>query len=329
MAKEGAEGVPRASDDSGVGPRATSAFNRLGNDTRLSILLALWDAHEPASAENAVSFTSLRDRVGVEQGGKFNYHLDKLVGDFVRKTNGGYVLRRAGKHLIQAVISGVGIEEERLERTPIDLDCPYCGGPTVVSYEDESLHHRCTECAGCLGDRYDERDGLIMVVPFDPAGFDGRSPTELYHASAVRSTWATQMFIEGVCPTCSGRVDSSVDVCPDHDDGICTTCGRRPGVMAELRCRTCKEFTSLPPSKVVSHHPAVVSFYHDHGISLQYGLAEPGSPTRRETLRREHEQELVATDPPEVVVTVEYEGDSLSLRLDESLAVLEVREPGE
>ena len=328
MAKEGTEGVPLASDNSGVGPQAASAFKLLGNETRLSLLLALWDAHEPASEENAVSFTALRDRVGVEQGGKFNYHLDKLVGHFVRKTDEGYELRRAGQQVIQAVISGAGIEDEHLERTPIDLDCPYCGGPTIISYQDESLYHRCTACDGCLGDRYDELDGLLMVVPFDPAGFDDRGPTELYHASTVRSTWETQTFIEGVCPSCSGRVESSLDVCREHDDneGICPTCGRRPAVMAEFRCQTCKEFTSVPPSKVVTHHPAVVSFYHAHGISLQYDLDDPLSPTRRETLRREHEQERVSADPPAVIVTVEYDGDSLSLRLDESLNVVDVRD---
>jgi hypothetical protein len=79
-----------------AGERATEAFATLGNETRLSILLALWEAYEPFVATNAVAFSELRERVGMRDSGQFNYHLDKLRGHFVRKTDAGYELRRAG-----------------------------------------------------------------------------------------------------------------------------------------------------------------------------------------------------------------------------------------
>ncbi|MFB6206666.1 MAG: ArsR/SmtB family transcription factor, partial [Haloglomus sp.] len=75
------------------------AFGVLGNETRIQILQTLGEADGP------LSFTELRDRVGIRQGSQFNYHLDKLVGHFVRKTDDGYELRLAGRRVIYAVLS--------------------------------------------------------------------------------------------------------------------------------------------------------------------------------------------------------------------------------
>ena len=59
------------------------AFVTLGNETRIEILRALQDAGGP------LAFSELRDRVGVDDPGQFNYHLGKLAGHFVRKDEGG------------------------------------------------------------------------------------------------------------------------------------------------------------------------------------------------------------------------------------------------
>lgn len=68
------------------------AFGILGNATRVDILRTLAEA----GLGETLSFTALRDRVGIRQGAQFNYHLDKLVGHYVTKTNDGYALRPAG-----------------------------------------------------------------------------------------------------------------------------------------------------------------------------------------------------------------------------------------
>ncbi|MFT4885030.1 MAG: hypothetical protein ACI8U4_002549, partial [Natronomonas sp.] len=54
-----------------AGPEALDDFALLANETRLGILLALWEAYDPLAEDNAVSFTELRDRVGLRQGGQF------------------------------------------------------------------------------------------------------------------------------------------------------------------------------------------------------------------------------------------------------------------
>lgn len=94
-----------------AGRAAIQAFSTLGNGTRSAILLALWEAYEPSGAENAVSFSELRARVGLAVSGQFNYHLDELAGHFVDARPDGYVLRRPGRLIVQAVIAGAGLHE--------------------------------------------------------------------------------------------------------------------------------------------------------------------------------------------------------------------------
>jgi hypothetical protein len=128
-----------------AGTRATEALSVPGNETRLSILLALWEAFEPFTGENAVPFSELRERVGMRDSGQFNYYLDRLEGQFVRKTEAGNELQRTGHRLVRTVIAGAGLEKPALDRAEIDVDYSQCGAPTAVTYRDEWLYIVCTE----------------------------------------------------------------------------------------------------------------------------------------------------------------------------------------
>lgn len=78
-------------DDAGSGLAPGEAFAALGNETRLEILRALGDVERP------LSFSALHDRVEMQDSSQVNYHLDKLVGHFVGKSEEGYSLTRAGR----------------------------------------------------------------------------------------------------------------------------------------------------------------------------------------------------------------------------------------
>ncbi|ERH10091.1 MAG: hypothetical protein J07HX64_01860 [halophilic archaeon J07HX64] len=54
-----------------------------------------------------MAFSSLQDRAGVEDGGRFNYHLGKLVPEFVREDDAEYALTHAGEQLIGDAVSGM------------------------------------------------------------------------------------------------------------------------------------------------------------------------------------------------------------------------------
>ncbi|WP_123538752.1 winged helix-turn-helix domain-containing protein [Halosimplex salinum] len=94
-APSGDEDAPRAVGEH-LGERAdpaavTDTFTLLSNETRVRILAALAD-----SDAEAVRFSDLRSRVGVTDSGQFNYHLEKLRGELVAKTDDGYALTDAG-----------------------------------------------------------------------------------------------------------------------------------------------------------------------------------------------------------------------------------------
>lgn len=309
--------------------RATDAFATLSNETRLAILLALWDAHDSVNPEDGVSFSELRARVGMRDSGQFNYHLEQLVGGFVRKVDDGYVLRRSGQKLVRTVIAGAGIEEPTLERTPIDIDCPYCGRETAVLYEDEWLYHVCTECEGGFAGTETQPDGYLTGAALDPAGFTGRSSEEMWAAALSRGHQDMRTMLEGVCNECSGPIGLWLDICEDHErdpDGVCATCGRTPEALAVLACGVCKNYHVTSPRTLVLHHPAVVAFYYDHGVEIGYSHGDVDRMRQRERLSTRNDQTVVSTDPPEVQVTVQHGDDRLRLRLDETVAVTVVDE---
>jgi len=311
-----------------AGDRATEAFKLLGDETRLAILLALWDAAEPHGGDDAVSFTDLRNRVGARQGGQFNYHLDKLVGQFVRKTDDGYALRRSGRKLVQSIIAGTGIEDPVLEPTEIDAPCPFCGAPTAITYERNYVYRVCTECEGDVDPGSDHPQGSLSGWTFEPTGLSGRTAEEVYAASTVKTFARIGLRFEGICPDCSGTVEWSFEVCADHDppsDGPCSECGRQRAVVAREACTVCKSAGVGSPAIKTLLHPAVVSFYYDHGIEVGFtGNTDYADVVRTLQLVEEFEEEVVSTDPIRVRVTVSHEDDELNLLLDEQLNVVEL-----
>jgi hypothetical protein len=109
------------SDTSALPP--DEGFEVLGNETRMEILRALGEAGGP------LQFSELRERVGVRDSGQFNYHLERVVGQFVRKGEDGYALRQAGRRVVEVILSGAVTETPVVEPTRIDHPCHYCGSP--------------------------------------------------------------------------------------------------------------------------------------------------------------------------------------------------------
>lgn len=77
-----------------------NAFSVLGDEVRLEILLVL---AEQMGEKSGLTFSELRERVGVKDSGRFNYHLDKLGDGFIKKTDDGYVPRYPGLAVVSAV----------------------------------------------------------------------------------------------------------------------------------------------------------------------------------------------------------------------------------
>lgn len=312
----------------GASHHATEAFELLGNETRLAILLALWEAYVPHAEGNGVPFSDLRDRVGIRDSGQFNYHLGKLEGRFIEKTDNGYELRRSGRKLVQSIISGTGIEDPTLEPTEIDVPCPECGAPTAITYDNVYAYHVCTECAGG-GDLGDEHpSGVLRAWTFEPTGLSNRTAEEVFTASTIKNFGRIAMRFEEICPDCSGPVEWSLDLCEDHDvesGQRCSNCGRSEGIRVRETCTVCKSAGHGSPGIKVLFHPAVISFFYDRGIEIGFtGSLDYAEVIGILGLVEEFEEEILSTDPPKILVTMTHEGDELHLILDRNMNVIEV-----
>lgn len=89
-----------ASSETGAGseadPELAKVFGLLSDETRLDIVRALAERNFEESGRPCLSFSELRDRVGVRDAGRFNYHLAQLRGSLVEKTPEGYALTDRG-----------------------------------------------------------------------------------------------------------------------------------------------------------------------------------------------------------------------------------------
>ena len=108
------------------------AFPVVGNETRLDTLEALW-----AAPERPVTFSELRSRVGMADSAQFNYHLQRLTGQFVAKTDDGYDFRNFGRTVIQAAFSWLLNRDPELEPLAAEGDCIDCGAGPGAFCEDE------------------------------------------------------------------------------------------------------------------------------------------------------------------------------------------------
>ena len=302
------------------------AYALLGNETRLAILLAIWEAQVPLAEDNAVSFSWVFERAPIDDRGNFSYHLDQLEGRFItqHEERGGYELLIPGLKLVRTIVAGTGVQEATVEPTPVDQPCPLCGGATLISYRQGVVFLECTACAG-LAPGKAEIDGVLNAVYVEPAGVAERTPEELHTASVAATLAKARSFFDGVCPTCSGPVDSWLEVCADHEaDGGCAECGLREPAVARSLCRVCKDFGGGTLKRFALFHPAVVSFYDDHGVSTRVTADDHEAARRVYRLIYDHTVEPLSVEPPRAAVTVELDGEAVRLTIDETVAVVDV-----
>jgi hypothetical protein len=326
MADSNSSGSPLEAIAGAAGPGTADAFELLANETRLAILLALWEAYEPFSRSSGLTFSQLRDRVGVRDSGQFNYHLGKLEGAFVESTVDGYKLRPAGEKVTRAVIGGAAGEPPALDATDLGMPCVRCGAPTAITFRHGRLIQHCTECAGYLGETEELPAGTLFVWRLEQSGLLNRTPQEVYTAASRGMFHRALAVIDGVCPECSGTIETEIDVCDAHEtsaDSVCPVCGREDEIIVLNRCRICKFTSASAPTDLVTHHPAVVAFYYDHGISTQYDL-DFEAVQRLFELEGAHELTIESREPLQVRVTVRCDGDEIGLRFDEDMSVIDV-----
>ncbi|MFW6447925.1 MAG: winged helix-turn-helix domain-containing protein [Halobacteriota archaeon] len=303
------------------------AFTALADGTRMAILQTLAETTEP------IGFSELRSRVGVEDSGRFNYHLDRLTGHFVRRVEGGYRLSSAGHRVIQAVLSGAITEDPSVPPTEVDIPCIYCGRPTVLEYRAGRVRQHCTGCAGTFGERIVDTDrasgdddrglpgGFVGEMGLPPAGIQGRSPRQLFETAVTRMSLELVSEANGICPRCSAPIEATLHVCDDHDptEPLCPSCASRYRVNAGVSCSTCTHQHTVP-----------AIFYGLSNPELLGVLAERGIDPLREWMAVDWSERLESRDPVTVGIEASIDGTVVSAIVDDGLEVRSVStEPGE
>lgn len=307
--------------DAGPGESTTlspdEAFAVLGEKARLQILQTLGEADGP------IAYSELFDRIKYNDSSNFAYHLEKLVGHFVRKTDEGYDLQQAGCRVVEAVLSGAVTDDPVLEPTEIDRSCPFCSAPIEVAYHQERVEMHCTECPGLVrhtdsgGSQFPEY-GTLGHILLPPAGVHERTPTEVLEVAEIWTATEMQAVARGVCPRCSGTVNHATHVCPAHDasDGRCDQCGGRFGATFSATCSNCIFDIEAPIAAHLAVHTELMAFMIEHHI-------DPVSPEGFDFPYAATDEAILSTDPFKARFTFTVNKDALTLTIEEDLSVVD------
>jgi hypothetical protein len=288
------------------------AFDLVANETRFDILRALWDVQKEGT--DGVAFSRLREQVGMRDSGQFNYHLDKLVGRFVRNGEDGYRLTHAGRQVVGAAASGVYTEAETTAVEPMVVgECAECGGRLEASYGSGVAEIECLDCELVV------TDGLaappIIVATHDEA--------DLPDAFSRHLKARVETMNQGFCPLCRGGVDRSLTRFTEHEAAVKSeTENDEDGPFEDVldvlyTCRACGFEAHGVVGTALASEPVVTAFLFDHGIDVSDTLVWEFD------WLYDFDAEITSEDPPRVEATLDVDGGRLLLTLDGNLDVRE------
>jgi hypothetical protein len=280
-------------------------FTLVSDENRIAILRALWDSDGP------LAFSDLRDATDIRDSGQFNYHLDKLRGQFVTKTPEGYELTAAGTQINGAIEAGSYTSSGTMEPIVLDKECSTCGSERTFHYEDERASVTCDSC----GRQAD------FAVP--PSTFIGCDRSEIPTVAARYLRAIIERLENGFCSQCDGPVeqrvcriaDASFWTGADDEDDPPEDIGKLP--IVEYECRQCGMTPTSGLTFSLLTNPNVVSFYHEHDVDVRNrslwefaALSSDGEAVRQD-------------DPFRASATFTAGDEELTVVVDEDLQVTE------
>jgi hypothetical protein len=214
------------------------AFGKLADRTRVDILTGL-DALETPAA-----YADVFEESGVEDRGRFNYHLRALRDHYVEQSTAGYELTQAGRHALNALAAGHFEAPTGGELCETDSPCGRCGGPVRVGYRTGEVVVRCPGCERTLT-RYD---------------FPARTAKRLATVELLDAydAWTRRQFAlvdDGVCPFCASPTTTEL-VAEGTSAHVSATCGECPASL------------SAPLGLVILARPRIAGALEARGVDL-------------------------------------------------------------
>ncbi|WP_290812700.1 hypothetical protein [Halovivax sp.] len=287
-----------------------TAFSLLADETRVRIVTELGAATaSPETGIPRLSYADLQERVEIRDSGRFNYHLTKLVGNYVAKEDDGYRLRWPGMVLYRTLVAGLltGEADPAVERFSVGADCHRCGDPVEAHLYETLFRVRCFACDANYADVYVPARGLV----------DG-GKADLLDAVHRRTRTIMDSMTAGRCPWCASAVDPEIH----EGDGALPSAHdtRDLDAYAVYHCTECTGFQYAPVSQVLCYRPVAIAFYHDHGRDLtEIAVWELEWAATDETTT------VLDDDPWRFSVRVPLEDEALVVELDDELAVVDAR----
>ncbi|MFC6964350.1 winged helix-turn-helix domain-containing protein [Halocatena marina] len=262
------------------------AFQLLANETRIEILHALW-----TRPTWEATFTELKTVVGMRDSGQFQYHLDKLVGTFIKRTDHGYTHLAGSIALYRAMLGTLG-GPDSVSSIMLDTPCPACDRSLRLIYENQVFAARCPSC-----------EESVLSSPFLPAGIIDRSNNELLSAFDTWSRKPVDLLQSGVCPWCRSTVSHTFEQRDDPEE-----------VRITHRCDRCQGFLTTHVGEVILSDPAVVTFFYLLGrdITVPPYWSLPFCMTSNGVT-------VLSKAPWAVEQTIRYQGETLCLHLDDDM----------
>ena len=287
-----------------------TAFSLLGDGTRLRIIEELGRATtSPETGIPRLPYADLKSRVGLRDSGQFNYHLKKLVGNYVAKEDEGYHLRWPGIVLYRTLVAGLltGEPVPSFERFSVGTDCHRCGDPIEAHLYETLFRVRCWSC-----------DANYTDIYFPAHGLAERTHDEILQAVHVRNRTVLDSMTSGQCPWCASRITAEIH----RNDGSLPSIHdtRDLDVYIIYHCTDCTGFQYIPVSQVLLYHHATVAFYHDTGRNL---TAIPSWTL--EWAVTDETTTIVDTDPWKFSIRIPLDATEMVAELNSDLHVVKTR----
>lgn len=278
-----------------------STYAALTDETRVRILIALAEQYDEAWSSGWLTFSELRDRVGIDDTSRFSYHLDELQDEFVRKEDGRYRPRVAALEIVSAIRAGTYDDEDlAVEQQETGYECPHCEAALVASYGDHSLYVGCPD------------HGAAVAYPIPPRAVTDRDLEAVIDLSLQKHACDVRLLREEMCPRCWGTAGLSMarESAPESyliDDV--------PYAMAA--CDACWLAYPLPVAHTVLGHPAVETLYAEHG------LGPPDAQLGPHDLAKVSEVNYCDGNPVAVQLTITLPKQSLVIEVDATGSVID------
>lgn len=288
-----------------TGPPQPHAFVILGNEIRVELVKLIGDAsiHEGEDP----SFSELRSQIDMSlDPGQLNYHLKKLRGHFVEKTDEGYDLRTEGIHLYKTLRTG-GFDRPEEEFTmAARIDCHYCQAPVEARFLHGAALVECTDCGyRYLGYPIDDIAPIPALVEDEPSAFDQLSKY-LHHEILG--------YARGICRTCGLELGAEL-LDPDEAPGSKSEWKK---VYVHRWCDHCGSSLYLFLGVALLANTHLLLFCYDHDVDV---LSTPF--WRLDFAATDHHVTVHSKDPWEVSLQVSFGGDTLELVVDGAFEVIE------